>query len=266
MFAIGQIPKGHFLDADDSAEKGYKLKPFKQKKEGIYHYAILTELPFENDCESGISEKEQIACAEKILNGLISEKLNSEMEFKGNVYVYLTVTEKAEITDIKVKSYPQSDEIDKIIMQATEQIKVRPAKYKKKLVKSRLWTKLEFNYIENDKAKFIGKWIGEDEKEIGYLNFDLEGYAYFEVQGQIMGGKEFVQNGKKGNMTYEINSESNPIQVDLIATMLESGKQKKLLCIAKFIDNDTMEFAINFEEKRPTEFNSENSIIFKREK
>ena len=144
MFAIGQIPKGHFLDADDSAEKGYKLKPFKQKKKGIYHYAILTELPFENDCENGVSEKEQIACAEKNLNGLISEKLNSETEFKGNVYVYLTVTEKAEIIDIKVKSYPQSDEIDKIVKQATEQIKVRPAKYKKKVVKSRLWTKLEF--------------------------------------------------------------------------------------------------------------------------
>ncbi|KAB1070251.1 hypothetical protein F6U93_02060 [Tamlana haliotis] len=125
---------------------------------------------------------------------------------------------------------------------------------------------MEFDYIENDKAKFIGNWIGEDEKEIGYLNFDSEGYAYFKVQEQIMGGKEFVQNGKKGNMTYEINSETNPIQVDLIATMLESGKQKKLLCIAKFIDNDTMEFAINFEEKRPTEFDSENSIIFKREK
>ncbi len=144
MFAIGQIPKGHFLDADDSAEKGYKLKPFKQKKEGIYHYAILTELPFENDCESGISEKEQIACAEKNLNGLISENLNSESKYKGNVYIYLTVTEKAEIIDIKVKSYPQSNEIDMIIKKATEQINVRPAKYKKKVVKSRLWTKLEF--------------------------------------------------------------------------------------------------------------------------
>ncbi|WP_181364032.1 hypothetical protein [Algibacter marinivivus] len=266
MFAIGQIPKGHFLDADDSAEKGYKLKPFKQKKEGIYHYAILTELPFENDCENGISEKEQIACAEKNLNGLINEKLNSETEFNGNVYVYLTVTEKAEIIDIKVKSYPQSDEIDKLIKQATEQIKVRPAKYKKKVVTSRLWTKLEFNSNENDKGKFIGKWIGEDEKDIGYLNFDSEGYAYFEIQGQIMGGKEFVQNGKKGSMTYEINSETKPIQVDLIVTMFETKKQKKLLCISNFIDDDTMEFAIGFEGIRPTEFDSEDSIILKRDK
>jgi len=120
--------------------------------------------------------------------------------------------------------------------------------------------------IENDKAKFIGKWIVEDEKQIGYLNFDSEGYAYFEIQGQIIGGKDFIKNGKKGSMTYEINSKTSPIQVDLIVTLLETKEQEKLLCIANFIDDDNMEFAIGFEETRPTEFDSENSIICKREK
>lgn len=120
--------------------------------------------------------------------------------------------------------------------------------------------------IENDRAKFIGKWIGEDEKDIGYLNFDSEGYAYFEIQGQIMGGKEFVQNEKKGSMTYEINNKTKPIQVDLVVTMFESKEQKKLLCISNFINDDTMEFAIGFEGIRPTKFDSENSIILKREK
>jgi hypothetical protein len=144
IFAIGQIPKGHFLDADDLAEKGYKIKPFKQKKEGIYHYAILTELPFENNCGKELSEKEQIKCSEKHLNELISAELNSETDYKGNVYVYLTVTENAEIVDIKVKSYPQSDEIDRLFEEATKKIEVRPGKYKKKTVKSRLWTSFKF--------------------------------------------------------------------------------------------------------------------------
>ncbi|MCK8521508.1 hypothetical protein M0D21_08010 [Aquimarina sp. D1M17] len=120
--------------------------------------------------------------------------------------------------------------------------------------------------IENDNAKFIGKWVGQDENEIGYLNFDSEGYAYFEMQGQIIGGKEFVRNGKKGSMTYEINSETNPIQVDLIVTLFESNEQKKLLCISNFIDDDTMKFAIGFEGIRPKEFDSNNSIILKRDK
>ena len=97
---------------------------------------------------------------------------------------------------------------------------------------------LSFN-IQTDNSKFIGKWAGEDGQEIGYLSFDAEGYAYFEIQGQIMGGKEFVQDGQKGSMTYEINSETNPIQVDLIVMIFESKERKKLLCIANFIDSQT---------------------------
>lgn len=115
---------------------------------------------------------------------------------------------------------------------------------------------------ENDRDKFIGKWVGEDKNELGYLNFDPDGYAYFEIKGRKFGGKEFVMNGEKGKMTYEINSETHPIQVDLIVTKLESGEQHKLLCIAEFIDNDTMQFEMNFENNRPTDFDTDNSIIF----
>ena len=119
--------------------------------------------------------------------------------------------------------------------------------------------------IENDKEKFVGKWIGDDKYQIGPINFDSEGYAFFEIEGQIFGGKEFVLEGEKGKMTYEINTETNPIQVDLIITKLEHGEQIKLLCIAEFIDDDNMKFAVSFEGQRPTEFDSENSIVLKRE-
>lgn len=119
--------------------------------------------------------------------------------------------------------------------------------------------------MENDKSKFTGKWAGEDEKEIGYLNFEASGYASFEIRGQVFGGKEFVFHGKKASMTYQVNNKTNPINIDLIITMLETGEQKKLLCIANFFDHDTMEFAISFEENRPTTFDPKNSIIFKRE-
>ncbi len=120
--------------------------------------------------------------------------------------------------------------------------------------------------VETDDAKFIGTWVGEAENEIGYMNFDSEGYAYFEVRGQIFGGKEFEYEGKKGSMTYEINKETDPIEVDLILTKLDSGEQKALLCIAHFIDKDTMKFAMGYDNIRPTEFDSGNSIVFKREK
>ena len=120
--------------------------------------------------------------------------------------------------------------------------------------------------IENDKAKFVGEWIGDDGKEFGYLNFDSEGYAYFKFRGQIFGGKEFVFDGQKGKMTYEINDQTNPIQVDLTITKLETGEQKKLLCIAEFIDNDTMKFALTYEKIRPTDFDSKNAFVIKRVK
>ena len=144
FFAIGQIPKGHFLDADDSAEKGYKVKPYKQKKEGIYHYAVLTELPFENNCGNELLEKEQINCSEEKLNELINKELTSKIEFKGSIYVYLTVTENAEVHNIKVKSYPQTTDVELLFEKATQKIKVKPGKYKNKTVKSRLWTSFNF--------------------------------------------------------------------------------------------------------------------------
>ena len=120
--------------------------------------------------------------------------------------------------------------------------------------------------MENDKSKFFGKWVGEDNNEIGYLNFQSDGYAFFEIQGQVFGGKEFIFEGKKGKMTYEVHEETDPVQIDFIITKLESGQQTTLLCIAKFIDDDTMKFAISYDNLRLTEFDTENTIIFKREK
>ncbi|MEM6380816.1 MAG: hypothetical protein AAF705_21745 [Bacteroidota bacterium] len=124
---------------------------------------------------------------------------------------------------------------------------------------------LSFN-AQIDNSNFVGRWVGEDEKEVGYMNFDKEGYAFFEVEGQILGGKEFVIDGEKGEMTYEVNEKTSPIQLDLIITKLATQDQRKLLCIVNFIDDDTMEIAMGFENVRPMVFDSENSMIFKRDK
>lgn len=140
IISIGQIPKGHFLDADDSSKTGYKLKPFKQKKKGTYHYAVLTELPFENKCQKGLSEQERIDCSEKQLRELIEEKLPKTIDYKGNINLYLTVTKDSKIKEIKIKTYPKNDEIETLFEEVVKQIKVRPGKYKKKIVDSRLWT------------------------------------------------------------------------------------------------------------------------------
>lgn len=119
---------------------------------------------------------------------------------------------------------------------------------------------------EKDNAKFIGKWIGIDSKGFGFITFEPDGYAYFEIEGAIVGGKEFTYEGQKGKMTYQINNKTNPIQVDFTITKLESGEQKNLPCIAKFIDDNSMHFAMGFDQKRPTNFKGTNAIVFRREK
>ena len=117
----------------------------------------------------------------------------------------------------------------------------------------------------SQKEDFIGKWTGEDQGEIGFIIFDDEGYAAFEVEGQILGGKEFFMNGKKGKMTYTINYEMNPIEVDFTMTKIESGESKIILGIAEFTDKNTMTFDMTFDTERPSEF-GDNSITLKRVK
>ncbi|WP_299766581.1 hypothetical protein [uncultured Dokdonia sp.] len=143
LMVIGQIPDGYFLDADDSVEKGYKLKPFKQKKEGIYHYAILSELPFDNNCSDTLTKEEKIKCAEDTLNELIIDHWGEPGFFKSDSYVYITIDEKGVPTDINVKSRPHHDEIELMFLDAISRVQFKPAKYKGKVVKARLWAKFE---------------------------------------------------------------------------------------------------------------------------
>lgn len=193
MFSIGQIPKGHFLDADDTAEKGYIVKSFKQEKEGIYHYAVLTELPFENDCESGLSEKEQITCSERNLRNFMYPKLSSEINFKGNIYVYLTVTEDAKIIDIHVSSYPNSDSTITLVKKAIETVKFKPAKYKNKIVKSRLWTSFTFPSSSNALFSMSLAKMKEDKnpKYENYENLIYDASQYIFSSPVYPNGTEF---------------------------------------------------------------------------
>ncbi len=94
-----------------------------------------------------------------------------------------------------------------------------------------------------------------------------ESYTIFEMGGQVLGGKDFVFKGKKGNMIYEVFPNTKPVQFDFIISTSKPGKEHRLLCIAEFLTNDKMKFATNFGfDSRPTEFNKENSIILTREK
>lgn len=235
MFSIGQIPKGHFLDADDTAEKGYILKPFKQETEGIYHYAVLKELPFANDCAEGLSEKEQTACSEQNLRKLIYQNLSSVKDYKGNVYVYLTVTKEKEITDITVNSYPKSESINNSIKEATKAIEVKEGKYNDEIVTSRLWT--SFTFPSTSKELFSESFAKmKQDKNPEYENyenliFDASRYVFsnpvypngteFKAAAQIVG---FWMNKDTGM--------NIPTFGEFFTTLTNENKQQFLYTIA----------------------------------
>lgn len=190
---IGQIPEGHFLDADKSAKNGYKLKPYKQEQKGIYHYAILSELPFENNCSSELSEKEQTACSEKQLRQLIYSKLSSQIKFKGNIYVYLTVTTDVQLTDITVSSHPNSKTANTLIENAIKNINFKPGKFNDKTVSSRLWTSLTFPSSSNEIfSESLAKMkTAEHPKFQDYENLVFDATQYIFSNPVYAKGKEF---------------------------------------------------------------------------
>jgi hypothetical protein len=245
FIGIGQIPKGHFLDADKTAERGYKVKPFKQEKEGIYHYAVLTELPFENDCDSGLSEKEQIACSEQNLRNFIYPKLPSNIEFKGNVYVYLTVTEDSQVENVTVSSYPNSESMNELITEALNSIKFKTGKFNDKIVKSRLWTSFTFPSSSNELFSVSLEKMKNEEnpkyEDYENLIFDASQYIFsnpvypngteFKSATQIVGfwmNKDIGMGIPTFGKFYDALTNENKQQFLYVVAMINYGLDQKI--------------------------------------
>lgn len=121
------------------------------------------------------------------------------------------------------------------------------------------------SFIAGDtKIDLVGKWVGEDKGDIGFFIFDDEGYVILEAQGQVIGGKEFMISEQKCSMTYTVNYDVKPMEIDFTITLLETKDENKMLFIAKPIDNNTLKIASSFNSVRPTEFNESNSVILRR--
>ncbi|WP_018342658.1 hypothetical protein [Cytophaga aurantiaca] len=126
-----------------------------------------------------------------------------------------------------------------------------------------------FSFLSPDykTSDFIGKWKGEDKGEIGVITFDNEGYASFEIGGEIMGGKEQTNEEGTFSMTYKIDAAAQPIHVDFIMTNVKTKEEVIMFGIAKFKDIDNMYLAVDADTgTRPAEFDTENTILLKRVK
>lgn len=124
-------------------------------------------------------------------------------------------------------------------------------------------TLLSFNLKQNT-IDILGKWYGEDKQGItGAITFDKQGYAVIQTKGMVIGGKEFIMDGKKGSMIYKINTKKTPVEIDFVITKLESGDQLMLKCIAEFKNKETMKIAMSFDSIRPLDFDT-NSMELKK--
>lgn len=113
---------------------------------------------------------------------------------------------------------------------------------------------------------YEGRWKGEDKDDIGFLTLSSDGYATFEFDGGILGGKSYDYLGVTASMKYIVDENTSPKGIDFI--IIDNSTEKelgRLKGIFQLISNGEMEMAISFGEKptRPTDF-SEDAIVFSR--
>jgi len=115
---------------------------------------------------------------------------------------------------------------------------------------------------------FKGTWKGESNGEIGTMTFDKKGYVAFIIDGEAVGGKEYMIEGVKMSMTYEYNESAEPHTLDFIISMANE-EVTRMLGIYKFIDKNTLVINMDFDGiSRPLEFGEDdkNQVMLTRVK
>lgn len=110
---------------------------------------------------------------------------------------------------------------------------------------------------------YVGKWRGEDKGDIGYVTFTEDGYALFEFDGQLMGGKSYTMDGVEASMLYEVEEKENYYNIDFIIKKIEDKETLGTLQgIFKMNSETEMVLALGFDgSSRPTNFeNNEISL------
>jgi hypothetical protein len=110
--------------------------------------------------------------------------------------------------------------------------------------------------ITHGQNNLVGKWIDKAGQENGYFRLDSSGYAIIVLNNDTLGGKEFMINGHKASLAYEVDSISVPFKIDFIATDLDYNKEAgRLLGIFTFITKERIRLCVNFNGgDRPLDF------------
>jgi len=114
-------------------------------------------------------------------------------------------------------------------------------------------------------SKIIGKWNSENKTVFEYFIFKENGICSIGLGESDLNGEDFNLEGKKGTINYVVNQGKKFIELDIIAKKSGSSRNSFLYGIANFKGENKLVLAFD-ENERPTEFNSENTIILVREK
>ncbi len=122
-----------------------------------------------------------------------------------------------------------------------------------------------FNTKDSASFNIVGRWKGIDKKEIGYVVFQADGYAYFEMNGKKMGGKSFTENGKKASMKYKFDDSERLMKIDIIVQIVGEKTSQSLLGIGEKIDDNSFKMQMSYDNVRPKAFDKKETIVFKRQ-
>ncbi|MGA9212061.1 hypothetical protein [Kaistella sp.] len=118
-------------------------------------------------------------------------------------------------------------------------------------------------YSQETKFDIVGVWNSSDYwSNESKTIFSKDGYVSMTVNGEEIEGKNFIihggsNNGQKGEMKYEINSEKSPIQIDIIA-LKDNQEKGRILGIIVPVHHTKLLMLLSFDGKRPEKMNDEN--------
>ena len=129
---------------------------------------------------------------------------------------------------------------------------------------------LGFTAATTKSSPLVGKWRGEDGGEVGFITFEQKGYVTFSIQGQEIGGKEYLSDGIVYDMIFETNESREPYLIDfVIRTNKDQLEIARMPGIYKFVDKETLVINMKFDgSARPEAFDetSDDQITLRKTK
>ena len=111
----------------------------------------------------------------------------------------------------------------------------------------------------------LGRWEGRNKGKIGFLILDEEGYATIQANGRTIGGGEFLAGNKAAYMTFEINYDTEPHEIDFVIQDIgDDSEIGRLAGIFEYLDKNTIRLALGFDGIRPEAFSGDKDIVFER--